>query len=217
MICVENLSFQYPKSESGIFDISFSLNKGQILAVVGNNGSGKTTLLNQLCKKYSKSSAFVPQFFNISSFSVRDFVGLGLVSQFSQFQLNYSNEQKKQIEDILELTGLKTIAETPLTKISGGQRQIAKIAQSLVKNPEILFLDEPISHLDLSNSALVLSIVRDICAEKNSSAIVILHDIYSVRKFTDFVLMLKNGRQFGFCKSCDFDDKTVSELFDVVV
>jgi ABC-type cobalamin/Fe3+-siderophores transport system ATPase subunit len=217
MLSVNNFSYSYPNSNKGVFDISFSLEPGKILAVVGNNGSGKTTLLNQLYKKYSENSAFVPQFFNISSFSVRDFVGLGLVSQFAKFQLNYSKEQKNQIEQILELTGLKNLAETPMTKISGGERQIAKIAQSLVKNPEVLFLDEPISHLDLLNSSLVLSLVRDICAKKKSSAVIILHDIYSVRKFADFVLMLKNGRQFGFCKSAEFDDKTVSELFGVII
>ena len=217
MLKIDNLSFKYPKSEKGIFNISFSLDEGKILAVVGNNGSGKTTLLNQLYKKYSESSAFVPQFFNISSFSVRDFVGLGLVSQFTKFQLNYSKVQKNQIEQVLELTGLTKLAETPMNKISGGERQIAKIAQSIVKNPKILFLDEPISHLDLSNSSLVLSLIRDICAKKKSSAIIILHDIYSVRKFADFVLMLKNGKQFGFCKLTEFNDNIVSELFNVVI
>jgi len=218
MISVNNFSFSYPNSDKGVFDISFNLEAGKILAIVGKNGSGKTTLLNQLYKKYSENSAFVPQFFNISSFSVRDFVGLGLVSQFAKFQLNYSKEQKNQIEQILELTGLKKLAETPMTKISGGERQIAKIAQSLVKNPQILFLDEPISHLDLSNSSLVLSLVRNICVQKcvaHRCSIIILHDIYSIRKFADFVLMLKDGRQFGFCKADEFDDKIVSELFEI--
>lgn len=217
MLEINNLSFQYPKSEKGIFNISFSLGEGKILAVVGNNGSGKTTLLNQLYKKYLKNSAFVPQFFNISSFSVRDFVGLGLVSQFDKLQLNYSKKQKEQIEHILELTKLKKLADMPVNKISGGERQIAKIAQSLVKNPQILFLDEPISHLDLANSLLVLSLVHDICVQKKTSAVIILHDIYSVRKFSDFVLMLKNGKQFGFCKSSNFDDKIVSELFEIEI
>ena len=237
MLKVNNISFSYPNGCKGVFDISFNLEKGKILAVLGNNGSGKTTLLNLLSGNFSadsgeilingenikkilrlqlsKTIAVVPQFFNISSINVRDFIGLGLVWQFKKFQLTHTKEQKKQIEEIIEITGLSDLANEPLNKISGGERQIAKIAQALVKKPEILLFDEPISHLDLSNSSKVLSLIKDICRNENVCAVIILHDIYSVRKFADFVLMLKQGKQFGYCEINNFSDKNISDLFSI--
>ncbi|MCL2845802.1 MAG: ABC transporter ATP-binding protein [Chitinivibrionia bacterium] len=215
MLEVNNISFSYPQSDKGIFDISFSLKEGQILAVVGNNGSGKTTLLNQIYTKYKERAVFVPQFFNISSITVRDFIGLGFVRQFAKFQLTHTKEQKMRMEEIIEISGLQKIADCSMNKISGGERQIAKIAQSLVIKPKILLLDEPISHLDLLNSAKVLSLVKEFCKKENTVAVIILHDIYSVRKFADFVLMLKNGKQFGFCEASDFSDEKIGELFGV--
>jgi len=215
MLEINNISYSYPKSNKGIFDVSFDLQEGQILAVVGNNGSGKTTLLNQIYTKFADKSVFVPQFFNISDIRLRDFVGLGFVRQFKKFQLTHDKIQKMRIEEIIEISGLKEIASCSMNKISGGERQIAKIAQSLVIKPEILLLDEPISHLDLSNSAKVLSLVKEFCQKENAVAVIILHDIYSVRKFADFVLMLKNGKQFGFCEANDFTDEKISELFGV--
>ena len=213
MLKIDNMLYVYPNSEKGIFGISFSLREGEILAVVGNNGSGKTTLLNRLYVKFGETSAFVPQFFNISPISVRDFVGLGFVRQFKKFQLTHNKEQKARIEEILEIAGLSKISDGLMNKISGGERQIAKIAQSLVIKPKILLLDEPISHLDLSNSMKVLSLIKEICRKENACAVIVLHDIYSVRKIADFVLMLKNGKQFGVCKATDFSDETVSRLF----
>jgi iron complex transport system ATP-binding protein len=237
MFRAENISYSYPESGKGVFDVSFDLDAGKILAVLGSNGSGKTTLLNLLSRNFSPNSgrifidetnigdfsvsrlskdiAVVSQFFNVSSFSVRDFIGLGLVWQFDSFQLTHDKEQKERIEEIMEITGLSALANQPTNKISGGERQIAKIAQSLVKKPKILLLDEPVSHLDLSNSTKVLSLIKDVCRKENACAVVILHDIYSVRQFADFVLMLKNGRRFGYCKSEDFSDENVSELFSV--
>jgi len=215
MLEVNNISFSYPKSDKGIFDISFTLQEGQILAVVGNNGSGKTTLLNQIYAKFADKSVFVPQFFNISDMAVRDFVGLGFVRQFKRFQLTHDKIQKARTEEIIEISGLQKIADCSMNKISGGERQIAKIAQSLVIKPKILLLDEPISHLDLSNSAKVLLLVKEFCQKENAVAVLILHDIYSVRKFADFVLMLKDGRQFGYCEARDFSDEKIRKLFSV--
>jgi iron complex transport system ATP-binding protein len=237
MLNVINISFFYPNGGKGISNISFDLEAGNVLAVLGNNGSGKTTLLNLLSgnfssndgeilingksiKKFSQSQlskdiAVVPQFFNVSSLRVRDFIGLGLVWQFNKFQLTHTNEQKEQIEKIIKITGLSNLANEPLNNISGGERQIAKIAQTLVKNPKILLFDEPISHLDLSNSSKALSLIKEICRKENACGLIILHDIYFVREFADFVLMLKNGERFGFCKIDDFSDKNISELFAV--
>jgi len=215
MLEIIGLSHTYRNGNIGISDISFSLASGKILAVAGNNGSGKTTLLNCLYEKLGDRSAFVPQFFNISSISVRDFVGLGMVRNLKPFQLTYSSTQKSRINEILDITGLLNICEKPMTEISGGERQTAKIAQSLVVNPEILLLDEPTSHLDLANTSKVMSIIREICIKENACAVVILHDIYSIRKYCDYVLMLKCGKQFGFCDVNEFSDGNISELFSV--
>lgn len=181
MLEVKSLAFSYG-NEPVFEDVSFSLKKGEVMCILGPNGAGKSTLIKCIAgilkpdagsvrilgeetasigvRGIARRIGYVPQQNEVVfPFTVLDFVTMGRAPCLSMF----ASPGAKDIEiarESLAMVGLSTLAERPLSSLSGGQSQMVLIARSLVQQPALLLLDEPTSHLDFGNQILVLETVR---------------------------------------------------------
>ncbi|MFH1729005.1 MAG: ABC transporter ATP-binding protein [Pseudomonadota bacterium] len=215
IIKIKDLSFCYKHSKEVLCKLSFNVNKAEIISIIGPNGSGKTTLFKILNKflinykgsievngenlkkisieSYSKKIAYVSQSRpNIFPISIKEFVLLGRYPFLKSYMLP-DNKDYNKVERILELFELKDLSHKPLTELSGGELQRVCIAQALVKDPEILFLDEPANNLDLKHQVDMIRILKDLALNKKCTVITIMHDINLASLLSTRIILLKNG------------------------
>lgn len=182
---VKNISFSYDGDE--IFsDISFSIDKGDVLCILGPNGTGKTTLIKCLnglheidsgeilingenikklsYREISKNIGYIPQSHVPSfPFKVIDVVVMGRAPY-----LNLTESPRKEDIEIamnsLKILGIESLKDKEYTNLSGGERQLVFLARILCQQPDILILDEPTSHLDFGNQIKLLEIIDNLAA-----------------------------------------------------
>ena len=180
---VKNISFSYENEE--IFsDISFSIDKGDVLCILGPNGTGKTTLIKCLnglhetdsgeilingqnikklsFKEISKHIGYIPQS-HIPSFP---FTVLDVVLMGRSPYLNLTDSPRQEDVDIaldaLKILDIEDLKDKEYTNLSGGERQLVFLARVLCQKPDILILDEPTSHLDFGNQIKLLEIIDNL-------------------------------------------------------
>ncbi|NMB56091.1 MAG: ABC transporter ATP-binding protein [Leptolinea sp.] len=212
---VKNLKFHYP-NHSVINSASFSVGKGEMLAVLGTNGTGKTTLLKTI-NRLLKPQAGVVLLDNIPVTSLnRNTLAqrIGYVEQqrtgsrttvFNAVLLGRKpyirwDITKKDIEiaeEAMATLGLIEYALRYLDELSGGELQKVVIARALAQQPEVLLLDEPTSSLDLKNQLDVLSLIRRITRERGIAAVVAIHDLNMAIRFADQFILLKNKEVYA--------------------
>lgn len=229
IIEVKNLCFNYP--DKNILDnISFNLEKGDFLCIVGTNGTGKSTLLKLILNilkpnkgeikildtpstkfdKFDKIS-YVSQkatgFNSAFPATVEEIVALGLYSKRGFLKLP-NGEDKKKVKKALERVGMQDYAKRLIGQLSGGQQQRVFIAKALVNDPEIIFLDEPTVGIDITA-------VDSICCllgELNQSGITIVmvtHDISSILYHSNKVLHLSEDGKARIVPSKEFNSETI--------
>ena len=220
-----NGRFGYAEQQIIHEDISFSVEKGELLTVLGPNGVGKTTLLRCITgllawtsgktlidgkplSQFSNNSlwkriGYVPQSsFSKFTYPVLDMVLLGRASHLSL----YETPKKRDYEiafHALERMGIAHIYKKSCDQISGGEYQLVLIARALAAEPELLILDEPESHLDFRNQMLVLGTLEKVVREENLSCIINTHYPEHAIRLGDISLMLGNGLPYLFGKSSD--------------
>lgn len=215
MISVRNIKFGYKKEKIVIKNISFDLEKGKILGIIGPNGCGKSTLLKLLSgflkqdfgeiningidlklierKERAKLIGVVPQKLEVSfPFSVKDFVLMGRYPFLKKFE-GYSQNDKNEVDKIIKKMQIEHLTEKSIESLSGGEKQLVFIAKALVSNPEILLLDEPISNLDLHHQKELREIVKKLNAQNGTTVVIVSHDINYILGICDDILVLKNG------------------------
>ncbi|WP_170764902.1 ABC transporter ATP-binding protein [Ruegeria lacuscaerulensis] len=193
---------------------SFELEEGAILAIAGPNGAGKTTLLNLLCgtaepvlgdvlvngrclkhmpaKERARMIAVVSQQeLPDGRLFLKDYVALGQIPIWAD---RSADEHARELNRILDLTGLGALADKRMAVLSGGERQRAHIARALAQNPSLLFLDEPTNHLDPDAKGRMLSLV----AELGITVVMIVHDLVMIPEFATHVALMKSTRLTGF-------------------
>lgn len=214
-IKVKNLSFSYPDSPHiGIDGVSFNVDSGQSLAIVGSSGAGKTTLVdlilgilipqegsveisgvapNEAIAKWPGSISYVPQDVSILDGSVRDNVCMGFsTGEISDSRLWQALEDAKLLAFVKSLPeGLDSQIGDKGSKISGGERQRIGIARALLSNPKLLILDEATSSLDGSTEAEISESIQLI--KGKVTVVMIAHRLSTVRN-ADSVLYLQKGR-----------------------
>lgn len=237
VMTVSNLSFAYADGNFAIRDINFSVCAGECVSIIGPNGAGKTTLLRALLHRITphtgdvsvngtnvgkmslqercKQMSFVPQFYRTPSFTVWEYVGLGFVSQMSFGQLRYSVSQQERIDEVLMLLDIAKYAKRPLHTLSGGERQLARIAQALVTPPTVLLMDEPISHLDVKHTVQILDTIRILCDSHKMAVILVVHDLNCAIRCSEKILMMKNGDMLRYAHRDDvINEEVLHDLFD---
>lgn len=214
---VNNISAGY-KNNPVIKNVSFELDSGLLMGILGANGSGKTTLLKAICgnlphtgnailkgtvleglsaKQISKLCSYVPQRSGISiDISVLDVVLMGYNSQLSLLE-HPNRVMCENALSVLKYVGLSGKENMNYMHLSEGQKQLCIMARTLVADSYLLLLDEPESALDFRYRYRMLEILRQWVREKEVSAIMTLHDPLLALNYCDQLLLIKDGEVLG--------------------
>lgn len=219
-------------------DISFSLEGGNLLGILGANGSGKTTLLRSICgilphegecvldgarleglgaRKLSKLCSYIPQRSGITiDISALDVVLMGFNPQLGLLA-HPTEAMTRQALDALERVGIGGMAEMNYMHLSEGQKQLCILARTLVTQGRLLLLDEPESALDFHFRYRMLQIIRDWVRHDSRAALVALHDPMLALNYCDELLLLKNGQSIGVLRpgsdSCGRMEEMLCEIY----
>ena len=215
MLKIDHLSFQYGKNRI-LSDVSFDIADGTMAAVLGPNGSGKTTLfrcVGALLKpqtgivllnneridslppeKMARRIAYMSQRSETSGLTVFDTVLLG---RKPHIEWQPTAEDFEKVEQMLHRLNLADKALRPIDRLSGGEMQKVSLARILVQEAGLLLLDEPTSALDLKNRVEILSLLREFVHERRLTALLSIHDLNDALRFTDRLLLLKDGKLFA--------------------
>ena len=204
---VKNLLKYYNRSYPIIKDLTFSVKKGELISFLGESGSGKTTFLKCLAGlesinggSISLNSTFLnndntfvkPQKRKIG-FVFQDYPLFPHLNLFDNIVFNLEKKYHSKIEYILKLTGLQFLVERFPHEISGGEQQRACIARALIREPELLLLDEPFSNLDSTIKESMKEEIFKIVKETNTTTILVTHDINDALNISDRILIFKAG------------------------
>ena len=221
-------------------NVSFELERGQILVLLGPNGAGKTTLIRALNgtvpvasgeillggkpllshsrREIAKRVAVVAQE-NETKFpvTVLEYVLAGRFANGSAFGW----ETEKDIDvarEALRNCDLEEYGSRLMNELSGGERQRVVMARALATDARVLLLDEPTANLDLAHQAMMFRLVRERCRGCNASAIVITHDLNLAAEFADRVMLLRGGEMFALGTPEEvLTDANVKEVYNVQV
>ena len=183
----------YRSSKWLVRGISFEINQGQIVTLIGPNGSGKTTtakmmlnILNTdegLVKGNANKMAYVPQKINI------DWTMPLRVIDFMKITSSLNNTQ---ITESLVMTGVDKLLYNQIHSLSGGEFQRVLIARAIAKKPDLLVLDEPVQGVDFNGEIALYNLIKEISVNLNCGILLISHDMHFVMSTTDHVICL-NG------------------------
>ena len=234
IINVKNVSFTYRDSKKKLLNnISFTVNEGEWVSIVGHNGSGKSTLtklLNGLliADDPKNSAIYIDQLLMSENnvWKIRDKIGIVFQNPDNQFvgatveddvafgleNRNVTRSQMlKIVPEVLKEVDMLPYKKTEPQNLSGGQKQRVAIAGILAVNPEIIILDEATSMLDPEGRNEILSIIRQLQKEKNITVLSITHNIEEINK-SDRVLVLNKGNLLKMGAPDEiFAEKTVIE------
>ena len=214
-LSINDISFGYHRTIPTLRDVSFQVQKGEFLSVLGPNGSGKTTLLRLLDRIYiprkgtifldgknissysrsglAKRIAFVPQDASILfPFTVFEVVLMGR-SPHSRGALFESISDRETALEMMKKTDIAHLAHQPITTLSGGERQRVFIARALAQQPEILLLDEPNAHLDIAHQLEIFNIIKRLNTETGLTVVSVSHDLNLAAAYSDRIGMLVCG------------------------
>jgi len=237
MLSVQNISFSYTDKRI-ISNVSFSIEKGKCLAVIGESGCGKSTLLQLIYGLhdldgghiYWNETAVLGPKFNLipgmeqMKYLAQDFDLMPYITVAENVGKYLSNSnfkmKKSRITELLALVEMEEFANTKAQFLSGGQMQRVAIARVLALEPELLLLDEPFSHIDTFRKNSLRRRVFRYLREKDITCIVATHDSKDILSFSDETLVLRDGKVVSnrFTKSVYEEriDFYTASLFDDV-
>lgn len=202
MLQVKNLSYAY-KNKMVLDDLSFELKPGNVLGIVGPNGSGKTTLITLLATNNKKLSetiihtidqepleiGYIPQ--EIALFSE-----LSVLDNFRIFgKLDHVNNQL--FKRIIHALGLKDQLNIKVSKLSGGTKRRVNIGVELIRNPQFIYMDEPIVGIEYSIREQIVTLIKEL-SESGKIILIASHNIDFLRKTCDQLLKLDQGKKVYF-------------------
>jgi len=221
-------------------DINLTVKAGEMVGLLGPNGSGKTTLiklasgvlkprygeirldgstLNQLSRKaIARHVAVVPQQFHIPfAFTTSEVVMLGRIP-FVKALAGETLVDKQIVDEAIRLVGISHLVNRRFDELSGGERQKIILAMALAQQPELLLLDEPTVHLDISHQVETLELVRRLNFEHGLTVIAAMHDLNLASLYFDRLILLKEGRIWAEGTPAQvLTESSISEVFSASV
>lgn len=219
-LAITSLTGGYPKREV-IHDLTVAgIAAGEVVALVGPNAAGKSTLLRMIAGivpasgsvrlggaelmrmsfgERARQVAFMPQILPAGmALSVLEGTIAALRATPTSAGFLPDAEAKDRAAATLERLGILDLALRSYDRLSGGQRQLASLAQAVVRQPRLLLLDEPTSALDLAFQLRVMGFVRELARERRLTVIVVLHDLNLACRWADRIAVLSDGRLVAF-------------------
>lgn len=211
-LSIKNLSQVLGKKRI-LKNINCQFRSGEVSVISGPNGSGKTTLIKSIMNLYhiehktvllncvdsktlsvkerAKKIGYVPQFSRTDfDYSVQEIVQMGRYPYSSP--LDFKNDSGV-IDNVMELTSITNLSNRKISTLSGGEFQRVLLARALSVEPDFLILDEPYSNLDISHNLEMMKLIKDITYKFNITTVMVLHDLPSIYKFSDYTILMKDG------------------------
>ena len=213
---IKDLSFAYTPGQPVLSHIDFSIEKGEMVALVGKNGAGKSTLASLICGFMEPDEGSI--YLNgedLSGYSIKERgEKIGLVMQspnqmiskpmiFDETALGLrvrgvpEEEVKERVYETLKICGLYPFRNWPVSALSFGQKKRVTIASILVMNPEVLILDEPTAGQDFRHYTEIMEFLRKIHEELGITIIMITHDMHLMLEYTDRAIVIADGKMLA--------------------
>ena len=196
-------------------DVDLGLRAGRFYALLGHNGSGKSTLMNLMARQLEPSTGHI----SFEAMGVRDWAprafarrvaylpqrlpeatGLTVreLARFGRYPWHgalgrFSAEDRRRVEEALDLTGTAELEQRSVDTLSGGERQRAWLAMLVAQDSRCMLLDEPISALDVAHQVEVMELVRRLSLERRLTVVAVLHDVNIAARFCDELVALRAG------------------------
>jgi len=204
---VKNLVKSYNNGSAVINDLSFSVDKGQLISFVGESGSGKSTFLKCLSglempnsgsvslnnKLINDKNIFIKPQERKIGYVFQDYPLFPHLSIKENICFNLGKDYHKNFDNIIDLTSLKDLLNRYPHEISGGEQQRACIARSIIREPDLLLLDEPFSNLDANIKYTIRDEICRIIRKSKITTILVTHDINDALNISDKILIFKAG------------------------
>ena len=191
-----------------LWDITFAVPEGHLVAIVGPNGAGKSTLIKTALglvtplsgsveffgkplEEVRRCIAYVPQRSSVDwdfPITVRDLVLMGRYGKIGLFRLP-TRADREAVERVLEAVGLSGLATRQISQLSGGQQQRAFLARALIQDAEIYFMDEPFAGIDHATEKVLVALLKKLQAE-GKTVFVVHHDLSTVNDYFDWIALL---------------------------
>ena len=229
LLSVKNISKEYNNGTTALKNVSFDVEKGEFISIIGPSGSGKSTLLRSINKMIDISQGSILfENRNIENLKKREIelvrreIGmifqnynlverltvienvlhgrLGYKSVFAGILGIYSEDEKKEAFNFLEKVNMTKYAYQKCNELSGGQKQRVGIARAIMQKPKLLLCDEPIASLDPKTAENIMDYLKKIVTELKITCIVNLHQVDIAKKYSNRIIALNKGEKI-------FDDK----------
>jgi iron complex transport system ATP-binding protein len=210
------LDFGYSSDRMVIRNVSLSLARGTLAAIIGANGCGKSTLIRLLAgilipdrgsvelegaslrsislRKVARRIAYVPQSTsNTFPFTALEVVLTGRTPHLERFQFE-SEADLVKARGALDAVGIPHLEHRPMTRLSGGERQLVSLARALVQEPDCLLLDEPSASLDLKHRAEIMRLLMTRRQQKGTTCLIATHDLETIDPEADMIFAMRDGR-----------------------
>lgn len=211
---IKDFSCGYPSFR--LSGVSFSVEKGTFAGIIGPNGSGKTTLFRGITgilpalggeiklkekslkslslREKARQIAIVTQTSDADQITVEDYVLMGRMPYYKHFQFFESRQDLEIAQRYMELTDIFQYKDKLMTELSGGEQQRAAIARALVQEPELLLLDEPTSHLDITHQVKILNLIQQLNTGMGLTVLMVVHDLNLASEYCDQLILFNQGK-----------------------
>lgn len=215
MLKADNVTVRFDR-HTVVDGLSFQLQEGQWLMLVGPNGAGKSTLIHAVAQgvpytgrmeldgrdlrrykpaQLAKKIGVLSQQHTVGyAYSVEEVVGLGRYAHAAGFLSGKDEGGEAQVEQALEVTGLKALRHASVLTLSGGELQRTFLAQVFAQNPQILLLDEPANHLDLVYQKHIFSLIQAWVKQPGRAVLSVVHDLSLARRYGTHAILMNQGR-----------------------
>lgn len=212
--------------------------KDKITTIIGPNGSGKSTVLKAITrliryqsgevlldgediqqispKTLAKKIGILPQMHTApSDFRVKELVGYGRMP-YQKFLGGKSRQDEEIVKWAMEVTGIWKYRDKSIYEISGGETQRVWIATVLAQQPEIMFLDEPTTYLDISHQLETMNLIKKLNRETGIGVVMVLHDLSQALEVSDHIIVIKDGKKYSEGSPEEvINPKMMKEVYDV--
>lgn len=214
ILSIQKLGCGYPKFQ--LSDINIEISRGSFAGIIGPNGSGKTTLFKAITgilplktgrialkdqnlltlspRKRAQNIAIVSQIIEGGDIRVEDYVLMGRIPYQPKFSFFESEKDYQIATHYMKMTNTWRYKDQLMSELSGGEQQLAAIARALTQEPELLLLDEPTSHLDITHQVQMLNLIQQLNQEMGLSVLMVIHDLNLASEYCDQLILINHGQ-----------------------